>query len=320
MPMPSSSPTGRCRTARLFSPEAACSTTARWRSVRRTMRPYQLLSANGSLQNGVFVLAPPASRHSARPPWAHRITRPCNCCRRAARCRSGVYRLTTDGIATFRAAATAALGHAATDAEVQSYANGRYQTLVGQVQDYANAQYRQVAPFQLLSANGSLQNGTFVLSAAGVGMFGVAALSAQANATLQLLRANGLVQNGVYALTAAGLAAVASTALNGTDYTTFQQLTASANSFVPGRGLHADAGGHRGVPCGGNNGAGTFGDRCRSADVRQRPVPVTDQFDKNLRQHAVSKSVGGCSDLCGIPNTTISRRKSATMPKRNSRR
>ena len=196
---------------------------------------YQLLSANGSFRNGTFVLTTGGiwAVGQASPALAAADQSTLQLLQANGSLQNGVYTLTTAGITAFRAAATLALGHEATDAEVQSYANGRYQTLAGQVQAFADTQYRQVAPFQFLTANGSLQNGLFVLTAAGVANFGQAALQDLASyTTLQLLQANGSVQNGVYTLSAGGVVALASAALAGADHTAFQQLTSSANSFM----------------------------------------------------------------------------------------
>ncbi len=195
---------------------------------------YQLLSANGAFRNGTFVLTTSGiwAVGQASPALASGDQSTLQLLQANGSVQNGVYTLTAEGVTAFRAAATLALGHPASDAEVQTYANGRYQSLAGQVQAYADTQYRQVAPFQFLTANGSLQNGVFVLTAAGVANLGQAALNPANYATLQLLQTNGFVQNGVYALTAAGLVALASAALAGADHTAFQQLTSPANSFM----------------------------------------------------------------------------------------
>jgi filamentous hemagglutinin family protein len=211
----------------------------------------QLLQSSGAVQNGVYTLTATGSGllglalpalNSADYTTFQQLTSSDN-----SSMQGGVFTLKPAGITAFRAAATAALGHAASDAEVQSYASSRYQTLSGsiqtyaagqyttlaaQVQDYANTQYMAVAPFQKLTANGSLQNGVFVLSTAGVAVFGQAALDSTNYAKLQLLQSSGAVLNGVYTLTAAGLSAMAPAALSSANATIFQLLTSSANSLI----------------------------------------------------------------------------------------
>jgi filamentous hemagglutinin family protein len=191
----------------------------------------------------------------------------------------GVFVLDANAIDVFRPQVTAALGHTASDIEVQAWANAKYNasvptfyqaygtgfaTAAALTNALANyAAYAQLngsgsvqngsfvltasgllnysavalgatrnATYQLLTANGSLQNGVFVLTATGIVTVGQTALNSSDYATLRLLQSNGSVQNGVYAVTAAGLLTLAPSVLNSTNLTTFQQLTSSANSFM----------------------------------------------------------------------------------------
>jgi len=140
---------------------------------------------------------------------------------------NGTFTLSAQGIAAYRAAATASVGHAATDAEVQAYAASLYTTLKGQVTFAASSG----VAFALLQSNGSLQNGTFVLTNTGILAYASNALSQTNYGTFRDLLSNGSLSSGTFTLTTAGVAAEAQSALM-LDYQNFTNML--ANGTVSG--------------------------------------------------------------------------------------
>ncbi|WP_049823998.1 leukotoxin LktA family filamentous adhesin, partial [Bradyrhizobium sp. WSM2254] len=135
----------------------------------------------------------------------------------------GVLTLTANGLTQFKAAAATALGITnPTAAQIQSYANGRYQAYAQTIQNYANAQ------------------GTFLLAgdAASIAKYAPAALTSADYTTFQNLTVTyGQVTNGQVTLTTAGLAqfrAAATAQLNNGTTATDAQVQAYANTLYQG--------------------------------------------------------------------------------------
>ncbi|MDB5851766.1 MAG: hypothetical protein JWP29_5518, partial [Rhodoferax sp.] len=175
---------------------------------------------------------------------------------------NGVFVLNVASLDTYRALATAALGHAASDTETQTYANGLYQAFVADfTRAYGsgwqnNAAITAYTAYAALSASGTLINGTFTLNAesvasyrnaatAALGLVGRTATDAETRTyaaslyttlkaqvtysatpgvAFSLLNASGTLQNGTFVLTNTGLLSYASQALTATNYGAFRNL------------------------------------------------------------------------------------------------
>ena len=189
---------------------------------------------------------------------------------------NGVFTLSSAAIALYKPFAAQALGiapGAITDAAVSGWANGNYQAYVGvftqaygagwqtavgavqgsfasfaQLQNsgspqqngsfiltnagvlgYASAAYSSL---QTLAGNGALQGNTFALNSSALPNYAAAALTISNYQTFQTLAGSGSVQGGNLTLNATGVLAFAPTALAAPDYATFKQLVSSINSTV----------------------------------------------------------------------------------------
>ena len=170
----------------------------------------------------------------------------------------GVLTLTANGISAFRAAATTSLGHAASDAEVQTYARAQYQSFAITVQSYANGQYQSyISTFQNAASsqyqtyatqirtyynNNQNNNGCYFNCTPPTPLADSALASYMQNhladlgytqtdlTAFQALVAKGAVQNGVYSLTSAGIAlSFADPALVSLKAQTFQTVLAGGS-------------------------------------------------------------------------------------------
>lgn len=151
---------------------------------------------------------------------------------------NGTFVLTPAGISDFRATAAAALNIAhPTDAQVQAYANIAYHILTQTIEAYANAQYQGLAQKVQngIQLSGSVQDGTFVLTAAGIAQFAQHVLSSSDYSEYQTLIGNGVVQNGTLVLTTTGLSAEAQAALGSTGYAAYQALLSTNGALQNGR-------------------------------------------------------------------------------------
>ncbi|MEA2855282.1 MAG: hypothetical protein QOE02_5325, partial [Rhodospirillaceae bacterium] len=139
-----------------------------------------------------------------------------------------VFTLNTAALAIYRPFATAALGHAASDADVQSYANTQYQNYAGLFSKAYGSGWAGLpqfsgdyATFRTLVSKGAVSSGgTFVLNDAGVASYAAVALTGGVSASFSALLANGSVSGGQYQLTNYATYAAAALGTNAATYTT----------------------------------------------------------------------------------------------------
>ena len=122
---------------------------------------------------------------------------------------------------------------------IQTYAGGQYQTYAQTIQAYAVAQYQPLqtattfnatpgVAFSLLSASGSLQAGTFVLTNSGLLSYAKSALSSANYGVFSNLLSNGSLSGGTFQLSSSGVSSLAQAALT-QDYQNFQALYANGS-------------------------------------------------------------------------------------------